>query len=277
MPTSPIQLDPAHLGMVRTAAEISSESIEECNRLLQKNHEEYHMFFRDVGGHNHIVHSLLTVLALGASPQELQARYDDGTPIQRPIPSIDEDLLEKLSANPEEVLHAHIGEITQYHTFLEFFKRQIARDGMRAAVLRYVFARTPVADEMLARMYEGAYHPIIHLGLGLEFVQPALVAEALAQAAAHDDSHIGKLFRSAEAEAASAYPPRAGSGKKRPFKSMMALLGEVRDSDAVRSAPQWSDFGAKMRNGIVGRALEPMSTIASQFRIHLGPGRGGTR
>ncbi|KAI0125341.1 hypothetical protein BJ170DRAFT_686208 [Xylariales sp. AK1849] len=30
----------------------------------------------------------------------------------------------------------------------------------RAVVLEYVFARTPVADEILARMYEGTYHPI---------------------------------------------------------------------------------------------------------------------
>jgi hypothetical protein len=36
---------------------------------------------------------------------------------------------------------------------------------------------------MLARLYEGAYHPIIHLGLGIEFQQPGIIAEALAQLA----------------------------------------------------------------------------------------------
>lgn len=33
----------------------------------------------------------------------------------------------------------------------------------------------------------GLLHPMIHLGYGLEFNQPAIVAEALANAAIHDD------------------------------------------------------------------------------------------
>jgi hypothetical protein len=256
---SPIHLNPSHLGMARTAGDIPSESLEQCNKLLQQNHDVYHMFFRDTAGHNHIVHSLLTILAMGATPQELQDRYDDGVPIQRPIPEVDVDLLEKLSS--AGVLHDSIGQIKQYHTFLAFFKQEIEAKGWRAVVLEYVFARTPVADEILSRMYEGAYHPIIHLGLGIEFEQPAIVAEALAQAAAHDDSHIGRLFRDAEAEAASAYPTR---GKP---KALLQLLHEVRANDAIRAAPQWTDFGLKMRNGIVGRAREPMASLMSQFRI----------
>lgn len=260
--TSPIRLDPAHLGMVRAATDIAPGALEECNRLLHENHETYHMFFRDTAGHNHIVHSLLTVLALGASPQELRDRYDDSTPIQRPIPEIDHDLVGRLY--DPGVFAETIGEITQYHTFLEFFKRKIDAEGYQAVVNEYVFSRTSIADNMLARMYEGAYHPIIHLGLGVEFDQPAIVAEALAQAAAHDDSHIGKLFLSAEAEASSLYPQRG-----RPT-SMLSLLHQVRATDAIRKAPEWTDFGAKMRNGVVGRALEPMSSLAAQFRIRAG-------
>ncbi|KAI0121119.1 hypothetical protein BJ170DRAFT_644932 [Xylariales sp. AK1849] len=259
MAASVIHLDASHLGMVRAAADIAPGSLEQCNKLLQQNHETYHMFFRDTAGHNHIVHSLLTILALGADPEELQDRYNDGTPIQRPIPQIDEELLGRLS--DPEVLYDAIGQISQYHTFLAFFKREIDTKGWQAAVLEYVFARTKVADEMLARMYEGAYHPIIHLGLGVEFRQPVIVAEALAQAASHDDSHIGRLFRSAESEASSMYPQRGTP------KPMLALLHEARADEAIRAAPQWTDFGFKMRDGIVGRALEPVSSLAAQFRI----------
>jgi hypothetical protein len=39
-----------------------------------------------------------------------------------------------------------------------------------------VFDRSKVAEKMLARLYEGAYHPIIHLGLGIEFQQPGIIA-----------------------------------------------------------------------------------------------------
>ncbi|KAK9418019.1 putative HypA [Seiridium unicorne] len=257
MAESPIHLSLSQIEAVKNES-ISNESVEECNRLLQKNHEQWHMFFRDTAGHNHIAHSLLTHLSLGASPQALRDRYEDGTPIQRPIPEIDSVLLEKLADAP--TLYSNIGEITQYHTFLEFFKRQIAAKGWKNTVQEYLFSRTDVAEKMLARMYEGAYHPIIHLGLGIEFNEEHIIAEGLAQAASHDDSQISKLLLSAEAEAAIAYPPA------RP-KPMIELIHEVRASEDVRSAPRWSDFGNKMRDGIVGRACEQMSTIAAQFFI----------
>lgn len=217
------------------------------------------MFFRDTAGHNHIAHSLLTILALGAGPQELKDRYDDGTPIQRPIPQVDQELLKKLS--DPEVFYQAIGAISQYHTFLVFFKQEITAKGYQTVVQEYVFARSKVADEMLARMYEGAYHPIIHLGLGIEFQQPMIVAEALAQAAAHDDSHIGKLFRSAEAEAAALYPQRGEP------TALLSLLRRAGRDEAICGAPRWSDFGRKMRDGVVGRALEPVSSLAAQFRV----------
>ncbi|KAL2194786.1 hypothetical protein P885DRAFT_42084 [Corynascus similis CBS 632.67] len=258
MATSPICLSPHQTGMVRAAASNPPGSLEKCNELLQKNHEVFHMFFRDTAGHNHIVHSLLTILALGAGPEELQARYDDGVPIQRSMPAVDEELLGRL--DDDEAFYAALGVVARYNTFLEFFKRKIAAQDWKEVVLKYVFARTKVADAMLARMYEGAYHPIIHLGLGIEFEQPMIVAEALAQAAAHDDSHISQLFRDAEAQAAIAYPTA------RP-KSMRQLLEEVRANETIRNAPRWTDFGNKMRDGIVGRAGEQMAMLAAQFRI----------
>lgn len=257
MAAAPIRLSPSHLG-ISQGAHVPSGSLEECNRLLQKNHEEYHMFFRDRAGHNHLVHSLLTILALGANPQELQDRYDDGVPIQRAIPEINNALLEKLADS--ETFYNTIGEITEYHTFLVFFERQIAAKGWKEVIQAYVFARSKVADAMLARMYEGAYHPIIHLGLGIEFQQAPIIAEALAQAASHDNSNIGTLFRNAESEAAIAYP----TAKPKP---MVQLLDEVRANDAIRTAPRWSDFGNKMRDGVIGRAGEEISSIAAQFRI----------
>lgn len=80
MANSSIRLSPSYVRLVR-AADVDPESLDECNRLLQKNYEEYRIFFRDTAGHNHIVHSLLTALALGASLQQLRDRYEDGVPI----------------------------------------------------------------------------------------------------------------------------------------------------------------------------------------------------
>ncbi|MCJ1276002.1 hypothetical protein MMC21_003807 [Puttea exsequens] len=254
---SQIELSDKHVGILGDA-NIDRASIEEANRLLQKNHEEYHMFFRDLAGHNHIAHSILTCLALGAAPEDIRRAYDDGVGIQRPIPDIDTQLVKRLS--DDETLYETLGTMTQYTTFLIFFQGRIEEYGWKETVIKYVFSRTKLAEKMLARMYEGAYHPVIHLGLGIEFQQPSIIAEALAQAAAHDDSHIGTLFEACEAQASIAYP------SKNP-KSLIKLLNEVRDNDMIRNAPRWEDFGHKMRDGVVGRACTEMAFIASQFVI----------
>ncbi|KAL2016664.1 hypothetical protein VTK56DRAFT_3208 [Thermocarpiscus australiensis] len=113
--------------------------------------------------------------------------------------------------------------------------------GWKEVVLEYVFSRTEAADAMLARMYEGAYHPVIHLGLGVEFEQLGIVAEALAQAVAHDDSNIKTFFAAAEAQAEISYP----TAKPKPVIDLIHV----------------------MRDGIVGCALDNISSIVSQFRI----------
>nr|POE78415.1 questin oxidase [Quercus suber] len=237
---------------------ISFESLKEASHLLQKNHDEWHMFFRDRAGHNHIAHSILTSLALGASPTDLQRAYDDGTTIQRPMPPADEAIISSLA--DDDAFARSMGDVAQYPNFLRFFERQILEGSFQTVVNKYCFSRSKVAEMMLARLYEGAYHPIIHLGLGLEFDQPSIVAEALAQAAAHDDSHIGLLFSQSESLASIAYPARDQ-------KPLVELLDEVRCNDTIRSAPVWEDFGNKMRDGVIGRAGAEMAGIASQFSI----------
>ncbi|KAI0403081.1 hypothetical protein F4802DRAFT_599417 [Xylaria palmicola] len=256
--TSSIQLSPAHLGIFK-AAEIAPGALEECNNLLKKNHEDYHIFFRDPAFHNHTAHSLLTNLALGASPQDLRDRFNENAAIQRKIPEIDTGLLEKLE--DDSVFLATISQIHQYHTFLEFFKRQIEAKGYRAVVLEYVFGRTPVADRMLVQMVEGAFHPIIHLGFGIEFDLPVIVAEALAQAASHSSMEIGKVLFEAEIKASA-----AGSTDGKP-KPLVELVHSVRDNEHLRNAPVWSDLGNKMKAGVVGRAGGDMASIAAQFFI----------
>ncbi|KAH8703361.1 hypothetical protein BGW36DRAFT_286887 [Talaromyces proteolyticus] len=255
---APIQLSPSHVGLFK-AAEITPGVLEECNVLLEKNHEAYHIFYRDPAFHNHMVHSLLTCLTLGASTQELQDRYNDLVPIQRAIPEIDESLLAKLG--DAEVFYDTIGQIHQYHTFLEFFKEAIATKGYRQVVLDYLFSHTKVADRMLVQIVEGAYHPIIHLGFGVEFDQPAIVAEALAQAASHDRMNIEEVLFAAEKKASI-----AGPFDDKP-KSLIDLVQELRANDKIRTAAVWSDLGNKMKDGIVGRASNEIASVAAKFHI----------
>ena len=232
-------------------------SAEVVNDLLQKNHEKWHMYFRDVAGHNHIPHSVLTTFAMGGGPQELRRAYDDGENIQRPMPPVDLQVVKEMS-NPAK-LRKHMQILDEYPNFLTFFKNEITSNGgdWKTVVKAHCFARTELADFMLAQLFEGLYHPLIHIGFGIEFDLAPLVAEGLAHTASHDPMYIDVFFQKAEqlAQQSSSTIPLA------------SLYREVRATDAIRTAARLPDGPWKVRDGVLGRAMEPMVQLAAKFRV----------
>lgn len=101
----------------------------------------------------------------------------------------------------------------------------------------------------------GFLHPLIHLGFGVEFKQPAIIAEALAQAAVHDAWIAPYLFKA----------EKAASGKPS-SKSMVSLLDEIRTDEKLSTAAHWDD-GNKIRDGILKRAPDEMIKYASQWTV----------
>ena len=89
----------------------------------------------------------------------------------------------------------------------------------------------------------------------VEFKQPAIIAEALAQAAAHD-TYMSNLFIPAEKAAAS----------EERSKSLVELLDEIRADQKLSTAAHWND-GNKIRDGILVRAPDEMIAYASQYRV----------
>ncbi|KAK3382223.1 hypothetical protein B0T24DRAFT_686106 [Lasiosphaeria ovina] len=231
-------------------------TVDVANDLLRKNHERWHMYFRDVAGHNHIPHALLSTLAMGGGAQDLRRAYDDGEAIQRPMPAVDFAAVAEL-ADPAK-FRARAQTLDEYPTFLVFFEREIAAKGWQAVVAEYVLARTPLADFMLAQIYEGLYHPVIHLGFGVEFGLSGLVAEGLAQTASHDPMHIDVFFAKAEQLAASGTVPP---------KPLLALYHEARASTNIRTAARAPDGPWKVRDGVLGRALDETVALAAQFQV----------
>ncbi|KAK2814123.1 hypothetical protein FQN50_000527 [Emmonsiellopsis sp. PD_5] len=104
-------------------------------------------------------------------------------------------------------------------------------------------------------------HPFIHLGFGVEFNQPAIVAEALAQTAVHE-----ALYRPFFVPAEQA----AGGIGKEGKKSLVQLQQEIRLNEKLRSSIRWDDNN-KIFDGVMARAPEEMVKIASQFSV--GPGQ----
>ena len=234
---------------------ISTEATKKVSELLQENHEKFHIFFNDDGFHNHIAHQMLTMWALKASPDQLQREYNSNSSYQRPAKRPHSTTVHDLS-DPQAFIN-HLGPEQHYNDFLAFFKAEMETTSWQDVVNKYLFAGDDRAETMLVRMYAGFLHPIIHLGFGIEFQQPAVVAEALAQAACHDD-WIGRLLLPAERSARD----RTHAG----VKSIAQLLDEIHDDPALKEAPLWSD-GNKIRDGILARAGDRMIEYASQVRV----------
>ncbi|KAF8915039.1 hypothetical protein CPB85DRAFT_1218283 [Mucidula mucida] len=156
--------------------------------VLKDNHEKWHIFFNDMRFHNHVSHHVLAIWALGANKDLIQAAYKYDIPIQKPAikpPGV----INELNFND------HLGVEEYYIAYVDFFKAKIAEEGVSQVLETYVFARSAnIIDGapqnkqplMLARLFDGAAHPMIHVGYGLEFGLPGMVVEGLAQAAVHE-------------------------------------------------------------------------------------------
>ena len=250
---------PPYLGHVEPPPADSHSTAAE---LLQENHTKWHMHFREFGGHNHTAHSVLTTLALGGSPADLRRAYADDAPQQRPIPAVDWALVRDMEAG-EEAFRTNMCRMELYSTFLAFFDREIARQegDWRAVVAKYCFSRTELAEIMLAQLFEGLYHPFIHVALGVEFGLAGVVAEGLAHAASHPSGRLGDLYERANRLAAA---ERAEEREKTP---LVELYRAVRASPTLRTAIHPSDGPRWLENGVIGRALEEMAQVAAQFRV----------
>jgi hypothetical protein len=151
-----------------------------------------------------------------------------------------------------------LGDEKYYHDYLVFFQRESEAKGWQAVINEYLFAGDDNANDMLVRTFSGFLHPLIHLGFGVEFQQPAIIAEALAQAAVHGN-WIGKFYLPAEKRAVTNVTKDGG-------KTLIQLLREIHDDEELRSAPHWSD-GNKIRDGIIPRAGEKMLSYATQYVV----------
>ncbi|KAJ8109458.1 hypothetical protein OPT61_g7448 [Boeremia exigua] len=237
--------------------DLKAESAKTTTELLQVNHEKHHIFFNRSGFHNHIAHHLLTLLALGATPQEIQKGYDINVSYQRPPAPLKETIVDDM--HKPDRFKTYLGKEQYYHDFLVFFQREIEAKTWQGVLDEYLFVRDDRADDLLARMYAGFLHPIIHTGFGVEFQQPAIIAEGLAQACVHD-----KWMRSLLVGVEEAAEKTRGKGGR---KTIVQLLEEIKQDEALTNAAHWED-GNKIRDGVMKRALDRMVGVASQYVIH---------
>ena len=245
------------MGLARIGEIISSDCFPTINDLLQNNHDHINIFFRPVGGHNHTAHAILTIYAMGGKAEDLKRAFEDNDHQQIQIPPADQIVVDQLK--DAEVFLKYLRDPAQYNSFLKFFEQEIESRGWEEVLLEYLFTPTPIAQSMFVQLFEGLYHPLIHIGFGVEFDQPAIVAEGLAQAASHIWGNIGDYLARCD--------EIARHDERVPSEPLKELYHQIRARDKIRASVQVQQGPNRIRDGLMPNAMEELASIASKFRV----------
>ena len=105
-------------------------------------------------------------------------------------------------------------------------------------------------------MLAGYLHPMIHLGFGIEFKQPAIIAEALGQTAIHPTWH-DQFFIEAD---------KVAQQSQQSSDCLVSIIDKIRADEVLSTAARWED-DEKIRDGIMVRAKQEMTRYASQWKV----------
>lgn len=113
------------------------------------------------------------------------------------------------------------------------------------------------AEDMLQRMFAGFLHPIIQLMYGVEWEQPAIVAEALAEASVHKN-RLQDFLVAAE---------KASLDVKGKMPPILDLMHEVAADPVLSKAAHWEDDN-KIYDGVLARAADEAIRLCSKVRVN---------
>ncbi|KAH8689131.1 hypothetical protein BGW36DRAFT_433896 [Talaromyces proteolyticus] len=242
------------------AGRISQRTADRVSELLMHNHEKFHILFHGRGLHNHILHHLLAIYALGASPGEVQRAYDTNVQYQLNMNEPSPDIADRM--HDAKVFQQYVGNQKHYNNFLRFFTLEIAERGVEGTLTEYLFKGDERANDILARLYDGLLHPVIHLGYGIEFQQPLIVAEALAQAAITErwledtcDLVTERIQQQSSSQTPSANP------------SLLSLYERLRDNPVISNSVRPNDPPNKLRDGLIARAKEEIVPYLAEYTV----------
>jgi hypothetical protein len=227
---------------------------------LQRDLEANHVYFNHLGFHNHIVHHLLALFGTGADAAAIQKGFDANLGYQRPARPTHQDVVDDLF-NTWSHATKYLGKGHYYSDFLAFFQREIERKGWEAVVSEYLFSGNGAADDLLVRLYAGLLHPLLQLMYAMEWRQPAIVAEALAQTCVHHPDLKEELFE-AERRADDNYDRNPGAR----MPTVASLLTEVRDQPKLGKELTYDD-GYSLRDTVFRRAGAEMLEIISKVKV----------
>ncbi|KAI7974931.1 hypothetical protein EIK77_001684 [Talaromyces pinophilus] len=216
---------------------LTEESAKKVSELLTINHTLYHTRF-NAGFHNHIVHHLLGLWALGASPEEIENLYQYNIRYQIPIEKPKRQFAESPDLRDAEAFSKCLGSDDYYSDFMRFFEDEIDRKGVPAVLREYLFKGDERANDIFYRI---------------------LVAEALAAACVHEN-WPKTVLRSAEIS--------LKSNNNIPSKTLLEIIDDLRNDPEISTAVKSTDPFNKIKEGLLARVTgEQLASYVSQFQV----------
>ena len=102
---------------------------------------------------DHLVHQILTMFAIGASPDEITTAYNKNKSYQRPALPSDEAVVQSLYDKSR--FKDLTGNGQNYPHFLAFFQQEIDKKGVAYVLNEYVFKGDDTAESMMSRLFGG--------------------------------------------------------------------------------------------------------------------------
>ncbi|KAL7797506.1 hypothetical protein V8C37DRAFT_369699 [Trichoderma ceciliae] len=237
----------------------TDETAAKVSELLQKDLESHHVFFNAEGFHNHIVHFLLSLYATGASPGVLEQAYAENHSYQIAAMDSHSSVVKELKSGWSGGC-AYLGKGKHYPDFLEFFQDEIGEKGWEKVLQEYVFKGDERSEAIYGRLFSGFLHPLIQLMYGIEWQQPAIIAEGLAQAAVHEN-RVGGFLTKVEQAAASSQPLSTNTP---PLPQLFESLRQY--SVKLATSAHFGDSN-KIYDGVLVRAPDEALEFLKQVRV----------
>ncbi|CEJ61955.1 hypothetical protein PMG11_10471 [Penicillium brasilianum] len=233
---------------------LPAETAAKASEILQSNHNNYHIYIHDLGLHNHILHHILAIYALGGTSAQLDQAYklamDSQRPTRRPDPQRVSDF-----QDPAKFKQC-LGQGKYYDDYFAFFQNEIGENGVPNTVNKYLFSGDETAEDMLCRFFSGFLHSPIHLGYAVEFDQPLIMAEALALTAVHD-SYFGDVLTDVETAV------RTSDGND----SLINLQREIYSNSKLREAMKYEHGVFQIRDGLLADAKDEFLQVVGSWKV----------
>ncbi|KAH8747649.1 hypothetical protein F5883DRAFT_509639 [Diaporthe sp. PMI_573] len=206
-----------------------------------------------------MLHHILALYGTGATAPVLQWAFDLRHELQRPVEPRHPDMISRLHQSWDHAAD-YLGNEDHYPDFLAYFQDVINDRGYEQVVRDYLLKHTAASDDLLLRLHAGVLHPLLQLMYGLEWKQPAIVAEALAQTCVHEIEGLDQLLLPSERDATQS------SGEKPRMKAILDIYKDIAADPRFDGATLLSDE-SKIQDGILKRAKEPTLSILRQVHV----------